>query len=77
MRLEAQDPATGITAPLYHPRHDQWSEHFAWSVDNITLVGTTAVGRATIAALKLNRPGVVELRSALLQLAGTAPYAQS
>jgi hypothetical protein len=30
------------------------------------IIGRTAVGRATIAALHLNREGVVELRKALI-----------
>ncbi len=30
---EAVDPVTGRTVPLYHPRRQRWSEHFAWSDD--------------------------------------------
>lgn len=44
--------ATGSEVSLFHPRRDRWKEHFAWS--GVRLVGTTAQGRATVAALELN-----------------------
>jgi hypothetical protein len=51
-RSHAVDPDTVQLAPLFHPRHDDWSEHFAWLDYRVS--GRTASGRATIAALKLN-----------------------
>jgi hypothetical protein len=71
-RTEADDPATGQTAPLYYPRHQVWSEHFCWSDDYARIIGLTPTGRATVAALRLNRPGVANLRRVLL-LAGEHP----
>jgi hypothetical protein len=47
---------------LYHPRTQRWEEHFAWSSDGSTLVGLTAVGRATISALDMNNPLRLEAR---------------
>jgi len=61
----AVDPVTGEIAPLYHPRRDEWQHHFAWSDDYSLLTGLTPTGRATIARLQLNRPGVVNIRRAL------------
>ena len=61
-RMTAVDDLTGQTVPLYHPRRDRWEHHFAWSDDFQLLVGLTAIGRATIDLLDLNRPGVVNLR---------------
>ncbi|PZD73981.1 hypothetical protein C1752_01810 [Acaryochloris thomasi RCC1774] len=60
------DPVTKATTPLYHPRHLQWADHFVWSQDYLSLIGTTAIGRATIETLKLNRTGVVNLRKLLI-----------
>jgi hypothetical protein len=58
------DPVTESRMPLFHPRRDRWNEHFAWN-DNFTLMlGLTPTGRATIAALQPNRPGLVNLRRA-------------
>lgn len=30
-RIEASDPETGELTPLFHPRQQQWREHFTWS----------------------------------------------
>ena len=51
-RVQASDPDTTLPAPLFHPRHDNWNEHFAWI--DYRLIGGTPSGRATVAALKLN-----------------------
>ena len=70
--VEAVDPLTGASAPLFHPRGEQFDDHFHWSADGLRLEGTTATGRATVARLRLNREGVVNLR-ALLTLIGLHP----
>jgi hypothetical protein len=51
--------------PLYHPRQHSWSDHFAWNEDATIMLGRTPIGRATIERLRLNRPGVVNLRRVL------------
>src|SRR5579859_182215 len=61
----APDPATGQMAALFHPRHDLWEEHFAWSDDFSLMIGLTATGRATIARLQTNHRGVVRQRQVL------------
>jgi len=60
-----RDPATDGNVPLFHPRQQRSTEHFAWSSDTTQIVGITATGRATVARLRLNRPGLVNLRAAL------------
>ena len=61
----APDPATDTVVPLYHPRQQRWRDHFTWS-DNFTeIIGLTPTGRATVAALQLNRTGLVQLRRVL------------
>jgi hypothetical protein len=62
---EATYPLTGVLASLFHPRQHRWSDHFAWSEDFTLIVGRTSTGRATIARLKMNREGVVNLRTIL------------
>lgn len=71
-RTTAVDPESGQEAPLFHPRRDRWSNHFRWSRDQVTLIGLTPTGRATVAALALNREGVVNLRR-LLTATGQHP----
>ncbi len=64
----ALDPVSNTNAQLYHPRLQQWSKHFAWSADASMIIGLTPTGRATVDALHLNRPNVVNLRRVLYRL---------
>jgi hypothetical protein len=61
-QVEAQDPLTGQIVPLFHPRWQQWRQHFCWSEDGSRIIGLTPVGRATVAALNMNHPVIVEAR---------------
>ncbi len=70
--ISAIDPTTGLETRLYHPRLDGWLAHFIWSDDSTQLIGLTAVARATIARLELNRERVQNLRRVLV-LAGNHP----
>ena len=59
--LTGIDPETDAITELFNPRRQHWAEHFDWSGDFI--VGTTAIGRATVQVLDLNSPIQLELRS--------------
>jgi len=61
-QVEAQDPLTGESVPLFHPRRQQWRQHFHWSEDGSEIIGLTPVGQATVAALNMNHPDIVEAR---------------
>src|SRR5690349_14505404 len=63
--IDGFDPATDELHPLFDPLHEQWNEHFAWNGPE--LVGQTAVGRTTIAVLKINLPERIEHRRRLLE----------
>lgn len=65
-RVSARDPITGEIVALFHPRNQRWSDHFAWNQDFTRILGLTATGRATAEALKLNRPGLINLRRILV-----------
>jgi hypothetical protein len=54
-KLTGVDPQTAEPAALFHPLRQNWSEHFAMLADG-EIIGRTAVGRATIAALGMNDP---------------------
>lgn len=64
-KTEAIDPLTKQLVSLFHPRVQQWSEHFTWNQDCSLIIGLTPTGRATVEALRMNRPGVINLRQAL------------
>jgi hypothetical protein len=72
-KTNAPDPADDQIAPLFHPRQHRWEEHFCWSEDFLEIIGLTATGRATVAALKLNRHRVVNLRRAMYVLGEHPP----
>ena len=67
-KTHAPDPYDGKIVPLFHPRQMSWYDHFRWSSDFLYVVGITAIGRATVETLTLNRTGVVNFRRALLKL---------
>lgn len=71
-KTRACDPQTGRTVPLFNPRRQNWSQHFAWNGDTLLVIGRTATGRATVEALRLNRPELLGLRR-LLHAAGEHP----
>jgi hypothetical protein len=60
-RLTATDPQTGLEKALFNPRRDSWRLHFRWN--DAQLIGISPAGRATVAALKLNRPLVQAIRA--------------
>ena len=71
-RTEGVDPRDGQRTPLFHPRHQRWSEHFAWSEDGRLVLGLSACGYATIAVLRLNNEWIVQARGIWI-VAGVHP----
>lgn len=61
-RVLVIDPQSGIQVRLFNPRKQRWQEHFEWAESGTRIDGTTDVGRATVAALRLNRPSLVLAR---------------
>ena len=72
IKTRAHDPQTGQLVSLFNPRRQRWSRHFAWSEDTLLIVGRTAIGRATVETLQLNRPELLNLRR-VLRAAGEHP----
>jgi hypothetical protein len=61
-RTEGTDPISGDLVPLFNPRHDIWVDHFGWSVEGTLIEGKSAIGRATIDTLNMNRPEIIVAR---------------
>ncbi len=61
-KVNATDPRTGKVVRLFHPRIDHWEEHFRWDASRTRIVGRTAIGRATLLALRFNDPLQQEAR---------------
>jgi hypothetical protein len=51
---------------LYHPRRDQWSDHFLLEGAWIEPLG--AIGRVTVIVLKINHPNQLSLRQAVIRI---------
>lgn len=66
-RVAARDPTTGERLPLFDPRRQPWREHFRWNEAGDLIVGQTPTGRATVLALRLNRPLLVRARRLWIQ----------
>lgn len=60
--IQLSDPITDQLTPLFHPRQQVWSDHFAWSATGTHIIGLTAVGRVTVIALNMNNETIVEAR---------------
>lgn len=60
-RQNLEDPETGVVVSVFNPRQQVWNEHFIWQ--EVQVVGLTAVGRATVQALDLNRATMLAIRA--------------
>lgn len=59
-KQKARDPETNEWIDIFNPRQQEWNEHFRW--DGVTIVALTPMGRATVAALKMNRLMMISIR---------------
>ncbi|MBW4488816.1 MAG: HNH endonuclease [Trichocoleus desertorum ATA4-8-CV12] len=59
-RQALKDVETGKIVSVFNPRQQVWEDHFAWS--GVQVVGLTAIGRATVQALDLNRATMLAIR---------------
>jgi hypothetical protein len=59
INLSGIDPSTNRVTALFHPRKDEWDEHFSALIGallplGVAITGLTAVGRTTVQVLGLN-----------------------
>ena len=64
--LSSVDPDSKKIVLLFHPRLDQWSDHF--EVVEAEIIGKTATGRATTRLLQMNAKNRRSLRRWLIKL---------
>ena len=63
--LASIDPLSGEIIRLYHPRRDNWCDHF--QLEEGKIIPLTSVGRVTVKLLKINSSERVKERKLLLQ----------
>ncbi len=61
-RVSGFDEQTQREPRLFNPVTDEWDSHFTWAADGIEIHGLTAIGRATIDTLQLNRSALTRSR---------------
>jgi hypothetical protein len=61
--IAGNDPDTGQLVRLYHPRHDEWADHFDFH--GASIFGKTPIGRTTVQVLSMNAEGPLRLRKFL------------
>ena len=64
--LSSLDPQTQELTRLFHPRQDQWSDHFR--LNGAIIEGSSAVGRTTMQLLRLNVAERIAERQLLQEL---------
>jgi len=62
--LSSVDPVSGEVAMLFHPRRDEWHQHF--TLQAALIVGLTPTGRATAQLLQFNARRRLEFREGLI-----------
>ncbi len=72
-KTEFIDVVSQTISILYNPRKMNWIDHFIWDESLTIIIGKTAIGRATIEGLKLNRTPVKNLRRALISIGEHPP----
>ena len=71
------DPETHAEVQLFHPRTQQWYEHFRWSDNGVYILGLTAIGRATVETLKMNNEFIVPARRHWVEAGWHPPQSQA
>jgi hypothetical protein len=49
-----RDEINAQNVPLFNPRRDRWEDHFRFDRETSEVRGRTAIGRGTVARLKMN-----------------------
>jgi hypothetical protein len=66
--VRAVDPESGADVPLFNARQQWWQQHFRIDHETGEVVGTTAVGRATVTGSPMNSPSQREARRQWVRL---------
>jgi len=74
-RWRRRDPRSKKLVALFNPRNDTWNDHFTVT-KGFRIYGRTAIGRATVESLAMNREAIVAIRKVLAQL-GRAKFTKT
>jgi HNH endonuclease len=68
IRISGIAPASNLETQFFHPRQDQWSEHFQVEAKSGQIIGLTAVGAVTVAYLEMNSGAQIAARQLWIRL---------
>ena len=66
--MTAFDEQTQSIVRLFHPRRDEWDEHFTVNAETAEIEGLTDIGRVTVLRLRINSTTQVAARIQWLKL---------
>jgi hypothetical protein len=66
--VTGRDPESSVVVRLFHPREEQWDDHFQVAPESGEIVGRTPIGRATVTRLGLNSAAQVAARLQWMRL---------
>jgi hypothetical protein len=66
--ITGNDPVDQETVRLFHPRTDQWEDHFRVTSESGEIQGLTPIGRATVVRLGINSMAQVSARQQWMRL---------
>ena len=67
-RISGCEPNSDVEVPYFHPREDQWNQHFRVDVESGSIVGLTDIGRVTTVSLEMDSPPQVTARRLWIRL---------
>ena len=67
-RISGTDSESNTQVRFFHPRLDQWGNHFQADATSGIIIGTTAIGRTTVNSLEMNSQPQVMARQLWIRL---------
>ena len=67
-RISGILPNSNTEVQFFHPRENQWNQHFRVDVDSGKVVGTTSTGEVTVKYLEMNSLAQVAARQLWIRL---------
>jgi hypothetical protein len=62
------DEVLQLEVELFHPREQNWDDHFQAELPSGRIIGLTSTGRATIQRLQMNSLGQIQARQSWMAL---------
>lgn len=72
-RQTALDPLTQEVVALFNPQIYKWLDVFNWTENGTEIIGVNPIGRATIVALRMNRPELIRVRKMWVKMSEHPP----